>query len=184
MRRMILSVCVLAAACSGQGPSSLTAPTAVTIAGGSIQAQSGQTREQRGAEVPFSGTFAGQTHATFVPPITLVITGTESGTATFLGRFTAASEDHVNVTNNTGTGTYVFTAANGDQLRVETSGAETEFIPPNVSKVTLTATITGGTGRFADAAGTFTIHQTDTIDEATSSAWRSGSFDGFISLKE
>jgi hypothetical protein len=53
----------------------------------------------------------------------------------------AASEDRVNTTNNTATGTFDFTAADGDGLWTTTVGAENEFVPPNVSKVTAAATI-------------------------------------------
>jgi hypothetical protein len=118
----------------------------------------------------------------FEPPITLVITGTETGTASYLGRFTATSEDRVNTTNDTNTGTLNFTAANGDQLFTRTVGAQTGFIPPNISMVTSTATVVGGTGRFAGTTGTFTIEVTHTIDFATNSATGSGTFEGHINL--
>jgi hypothetical protein len=82
----------------------------------------------------------------------------------------------------TGTGTFNFTAANGDQLFSTTSGGEDEFIPPNISHVTLVATIVGGTGRFAAATGTFTIRRIGTIDFAAGTSSQSGSFDGHIDL--
>ena len=44
----------------------------------------------------------------------------------------------------------------------------------------LVATIVGGTGRFAGAAGTFTMEQTSIIDFATGTSSGSGSFDGAI----
>jgi hypothetical protein len=88
----------------------------------------------------------------------------------------------VNTTNNTGTGTVNFTAANGDQLFTRTVGVETAFTPPNISQVTLTATIVGGTGRFQSATGTFSIELTETIDFATGSATGSGSFEGKLTL--
>jgi hypothetical protein len=75
-----------------------------------------QTQALGGTELPFEGSVRSQTHSAFEPPITLVITGTEQGTATHLGQFTATSEDRVNTTNNTATGIFRFTAANGDQL--------------------------------------------------------------------
>lgn len=170
MRWAIVGLCVMAAACSGQDLS-LTSPS--TTAG--LQAEAG-------TELPFRGSFTQHSSAVFQPPITLVITGTETGTATHLGQFTAASVNRVNTTNNTATGTLNFTAANGDRLLTTTTGAETEFVPPNVSKVTLNATIIGGTGRFAGATGSFVIHTTDAIDFVTNTAAGTGSFEGTISL--
>jgi hypothetical protein len=81
----------------------------------------------------------------------------------------------------TSTGTFNFTAANGDQLFTTTAGGQDAFTPPNVSHVTLVATIVGGTGRFAGATGTFTMQQTSIIDFATGTSSGSGSFDGTIS---
>jgi hypothetical protein len=74
-----------------------------------------------------------------------------------------------------------FTAANGDQLFTTTAGGQDEFTPPNVSHVTLVATIVGGTGRFAAATGTFSMQQTNILDFATGALCGSGSFDGTIS---
>ena len=145
---------------------------------GRCQSDAGAGRDR----LPFQGSFTRETHAVFEPPITLVITGTETGTASHLGRFTATSEDRVNTTNNTATGTLNITAANGDQLFTRTAGAETRFSPPNISMVTATATVLGGTGRFERATGTFTIESTDTIDFATGSATGSGKFEGHINL--
>jgi hypothetical protein len=136
-----------------------------------------------GTELPFRGSFTRQSSAVFEPPITLVITGTQTGTATHLGQFTAASVNRVNTTNNTSTdGTFNFTAASGDRLLATTVGAEQEFVPPNVTKVTLNATIVGGTGRFAGASGSFVIHITEAIDLVANSATGTGSFEGTINL--
>ena len=186
MRWTIVTLCVLAAACGGQELNSPTSPTGASSAVGLNRDQSGvnRTQAQLGTELPFHGSFTGETHAVFEPPITLVITGTETGTATYLGRFTATSEDRVNTTNDTNTGTLNFTAANGDQLFTRTVGAQTGFIPPNISMVTSTATVVGGTGRFAGATGTFTIEITHTIDFATSSATGTGSFEGRLNLQQ
>lgn len=186
MRPIVFGMCVFAAACSGQSLNSPTSPSSVTGTAGLSQEASGssQTQAQRAAQLPFHGSFTRKTNAVFEPPIMLVITGTETGTATHLGRFTATSVDRVNTTNNTGIGTFNFTAANGDQLWTATEGAEDEFVPPNVSKVTLNARIVGGTGRFIGATGTFTIRFTDTIDHETSSATGSGSFDGHLNFNK
>ena len=73
-----------------------------------------------------------------------------------MGRFTAVVGDRATRTTR-GIGTFNFTASNGDELFTRTAGAETGFIPPNISMVTATATVLGGTGRFERATGTFTI---------------------------
>jgi len=184
MRWTIVTLCVLMAACSGQNLNSPTSPTGSLGAPSASLDTAGVSRTQAvgGTELPFQGSFTQQSHSAFEPPITLVITGTEGGTATDLGRFTATSEDRVNTTNNTSAGSFNFIAANGDQLRTTTVGAENEFIPPNVSKVTLAATIVGGTGRFAAASGHLTIRFTQTIDFAANSAVGSGTIEGRLSL--
>lgn len=173
MRWLVVSVCVLAAACGGQDLN-VTSPAGVP--------GTSQTEARRGTELPLEGSFSRESRASFEPPITLVITGTAAGTASHLGRFTATSVDRVNTTNNTAVGTFNFTAANGDRLLTTTIGVENEFVPPNVSKVTLNATIVGGTGRFDGATGALTIHLTETIDLVANSATGSGTFAGTISL--
>ena len=79
-----------------------------------------------------------------------------SGQASLLGKFTSNTDDqYVLVGSNgfswTGTGTIV--AANGDKLFTSVSGTGTFGTPIHTMGVT---TITGGTGRFADATGTLT----------------------------
>jgi hypothetical protein len=137
-----------------------------------------------GTELPFSGSFTTATSGVFTPPSTLTITGTATGNATHFGRFTATTVDVVNTTNATSTGTYFLTAANGDQLFTTTVGGEEEFIPPNISRIRLVATIVGGTGRFASTTGTFTINSTIAVDFAAGTSSGSGSFDGHIILKD
>src|SRR5215207_10578773 len=110
----------------------------------------------------------------------LTVTGTAEGSATHLGRFTPTSLDVVDVGTATSTRTFNFTAANGDELFATTAGGEDAFTAPNVSHIMLVATIVGGTGRFAVAAGTFTTQQTSFIDLPTGGSCGSGSFDGTI----
>lgn len=135
-----------------------------------------------GTELPLRGSYTFNTNGVFAPPSTLTISGIGVGEATHLGRFSATSVDVVNTTNETSTGTYTLTAANGDQLFATTAGGQDQFIPPNISHVALVATITGGTGRFADATGTFIIRTESAIDFATATSSGSGSFEGRINL--
>jgi hypothetical protein len=185
MRTVVVGACMLAAACSGQGLDSPTAPsgsTGIPFASRHIQAQSG-------SELPFHGSFTGSSFSCFrdgtCPPGTLIITQHVTGEATHLGQFTAvavSTGDFPPTGPPTATGTWDFISANGDRLSATTIGGEDQFIPPNISHVSATATIVGGTGRFAAATGTFTIRFVSTIDFASATASATGSFEGHINL--
>jgi hypothetical protein len=79
-----------------------------------------------------------------------------TGNATHLGRFTVTADWTLTPTGNFGTSTW--TAANGDEL--STSFARRGVVEPPTITFTETHTVTSGTGRFANASGTFTIVQT------------------------
>ena len=74
-------------------------------------------------------------------------------------------------------GSYQFIAANGDTLTATFVGQATPTSTPSVLYIVETATITGGTGRFAGATGSFITERLfDTITGLTT-----GSFKGSIS---
>lgn len=133
-------------------------------------------------EVPFKGRLDGE--FTFAPdpppsPFASVHFNKVTGNATHLGRFTVEAPHRVNLVNLatfTSTGTFEFTAANGDKLTADFTGTATAETPSVVS-IAETANITGGTGRFAGATGSFIV--TRTADLAT--RWTTGSFEGTIS---
>ena len=133
----------------------------------------GANSPQGGTELPFRGSF---TTVTDVPPP--FAHATAEGAATHLGQFTATLTASVNP-DNTATGTFSFTAANGDQLSGTFVG-QGVFIPPNTGRLTEVATIVNGTGRFAGATGTFTMVRLDTIDFSTGQATGTGTFEGQI----
>jgi hypothetical protein len=109
---------------------------------------------------------------------------TAEGNATHLGRFTATMTATVTPgSTSTSTGTFIFTAANGDQLSGTFVGSGV-FIPPATASITEVATIEGGTGRFASATGTFTMERAETIDFATGQGSGYGSIEGEISLNK
>ena len=173
MRPIILAASVLTAACGDRVSSTPTSPTGMPLA---------PARTQRNAtQLPLRGSFTAADRSTFAPP-NLLLQGTGEGNATHLGRFTAVITDVVNPATASSTGTFDVTAANGDQLFATTAGGEDQFTPPNISHVTLVATIVGGTGRFASATGTFTVERTATIDFAAGTSTATGSFDGHINL--
>lgn len=127
-------------------------------------------------QVPFRGTMSGTASITPIsPPIVSVLLET-SGTASQLGRFTLVAPHTVNQAALTAVGTYHFTAADGSTLTATLSGSAT-MVAPGVLSITETGTITGGTGRFAGATGTFETDRTFT--PATGETH--GTFEGRIS---
>jgi hypothetical protein len=186
MRRVIFGVCVLTAACSGNIPDSPVAPTSAT-GGRDATVTASRTLALRGTELPFQGTFTGTSVSCFFdatcPPGTVIITGRKTGEATELGRLTAitVAQGAFPPTGAPPTGTWDFTAANGDRLSATAVVTPDQFIPPNVQHVTVAGTISGGTGRFAAATGAFTARVVSTLNfDHTSS--ESGSFEGHINL--
>jgi hypothetical protein len=184
-KNAVLTLTAAAALACDSEPLNLASQTASTERASPAQPASGIVGRAAGAtELPFRGSYTFNTNGVFTPPSTLTINGTATGHASHLGRFTATFVDLVNTTTATSTGTYSLTAANGDQLFATTAGGEDQFIPPNISHVTLIATIAGGTGRFADATGTFIIRTVSAIDFATATSSGSGSFEGHINLNK
>jgi hypothetical protein len=109
-------------------------------------------------QVPFKGTFQGNDNVT--PPTTIATTG--KGMGTHLGQFSFTQEVTVNVANFTDTGSAHWIAANGDSIYTTVVGSA---VPgPVVFKITEIHTITGGTGRFTGAQGSFTVDRTHTVE--------------------
>jgi hypothetical protein len=133
-----------------------------------------------GEQVPFKGSFEGVAIVTGAPPIVSVAVDA-TGHATELGQFTLAIPHHVNFasTPRTSYGSYQFVAANGDTLSADFTGQITP-IPGGNAAVNI-ATITGGTGRFAGATGSFTGEHVSLVDPVTGARTVIGSFEGTIS---
>ena len=106
-------------------------------------------------QVPFRGRLEGiATVAPLAPPFVAVnIEG--GGRATRLGHFEVSIPHVTNRSNGTAVGSYEFTAANGDTLTADFTSQVAPTDVPGVISVAVTATITGGTGRFAAATGSF-----------------------------
>ena len=128
-------------------------------------------------QVPFHGSLEGDVTRSGAPPI-ISVNVTADGTASHLGRFALAIPHTVNVVTRTATGSYIFEAANGDTLTADFVGHSMPTADdPTVLDIVEEATITGGTGRFAGATGSFTCERLyDTIEGTTT-----GSFEGTIS---
>ena len=147
MRYVVIGFCVFAAACAGAAPTTPTAPLSRMVGGVAT------TEARSGSELPFTGTYEG---------VEKVVTSTEhqlvdaTGNATHLGRFTVTAAWTVGPAG--GSGTSRWTAANGDELY--TSFTRHGVPAPPTITFTEAHTITGGSGRFASASGTFTVIQT------------------------
>jgi hypothetical protein len=127
-----------------------------------------------GGAVPFKGSLDGQygTPAGAFPLIHESIVAT--GHATHLGSYTLRIDETVNLLEASATGTFTFTAANGDTVFGTFTGHAQ--LGPLVSIVE-DASVLGGTGRFAGAEGSFSIDRVfDPVKRTTT-----GSFEGAIS---
>ena len=106
-----------------------------------------------GTQLPLTGTGTG---TTTINLITGAATGVGSGQLSHLGAVTSSSIQQYALVGSNGfsfTTTATIVTANGDELFTTSSGTGT-FGPP--IQTTGVVTITGGTGRFADASGTYT----------------------------
>jgi hypothetical protein len=116
-------------------------------------------------ETPLKGSF--KALETSQPDLPIIhVTATGSGEATQLGRFTVSYQVDVNVQTGAGTGLSAqFVAANGDSLFAEGTGQASPTGTPGTVNIIENYTINGGTGRFANASGTFTVERV--ANEAT-----------------
>lgn len=130
-------------------------------------------------QVPFKGSIQGheiETPQGGPPPTTLIVNGSAAGIATHVGQFSFNYELTVNLANGTATGSARLIAANGDSVFTTIAGSSEMTATPGVAGITEIDTITGGTGRFAGAQGSFTVERL--VNLAT--GFTSGSFHGTI----
>ena len=93
---------------------------------------------------------------------TLFVDASGSGNATHLGRFTITYQAIVHLSGeDVGTSSVAaqVVAANGDRLFAEGTGQGSPSEIPDTNRVVEVYTITGGTGRFAGASGSFTVER-------------------------
>ena len=131
-----------------------------------------------GELVPFKGTLEGSFTANLLLPPAINRHLVATGNATQLGEFTYDFPHSVDrsVTPSTGVGFATFTAANGDEVFASVAG-EATLIAPGVLSLVESGTILGGTGRFANASGSFVVERLiDTVNLTTV-----GLFEGTIS---
>ena len=109
---------------------------------------------------------------------TLFVDAIGSGTSTHLGRFTVAYQVDVNLLTGGGPASIHLVAANGDAIFATGLGQGSPTEDPDVSSIVETYTIAGGTGRFEEATGSFTVERLVNVVTGTTS----GSFDGTIAI--
>ena len=126
-------------------------------------------------QVPFKGTFQGNDA---VNPPTITTSG--GGTATHLGEFSLTDVTLTSATGGTGTGHWI--AANGDSIDSKfVASADFSTHALGYITVTETHTITGGTGRFTGAQGSFILERTHIVaPSADGTHITFGSFHGSI----
>ena len=100
-------------------------------------------------QVPFKGTFQGSD--TVIPS---TITTAATGIGTLVGLLSLT--DVIYLTSGTGTGHWI--AANGDSI--DSTFVASVVFGDVVVTITAIHAITGGTGRFSGAQGSFTVHRT------------------------
>jgi hypothetical protein len=177
-------VVLVGAACLMSGCSQTTSPTGPTsvppvgasLTSSALTASPLAVSAAAPHQAPFKGTFEGSDNVT--PPVTIATTAT--GTGTHLGRFSLTDVLTLNSPSG-GTGAGHWVAANGD--RIETTFVATAVPGAVVFAITEDHIITGGTGRFSGAEGSFTVSRTHNVapgDDGTHVT--SGSFEGTITL--
>jgi hypothetical protein len=127
---------------------------------------------------PFRGRFEGTVTITILTPPFIDALLEAEGRASGLGRFTLSEPHHVNLDTASAVAAWRFVSANGDTLTAEGLAYATPTEDPDVLLIMESATITGGTGRFAGATGNFTVERL--FNGATGNT--SASFEGTIVL--
>lgn len=125
--------------------------------------------------VPFKGAIQGQeTHSGAFPIITA--NGSCTGIATVVGKLSLTYQDTIDLRTASGTGIGQLIAANGDNIYLTNRGSADLVSTPGFAIITEIYTITGGTGRFAGAQGSFSLDRS--VNQAT--GFTSGSWHGTI----
>jgi hypothetical protein len=137
----------------------------------------------------FTGTFRGEDSHPVVPavPTTVVLHTTAAGIGTHLNRFSLTRDVIGDLTNFTAHGAAQWTAADGEDIIYTTVFGQAELSDRNGGslKVTEIHIITGGTGRFTGAQGSFTVQlfhklQPSGVADGIEAHHISGSFHGSI----
>jgi len=109
-------------------------------------------------QVPFKGAMQGHDTDSNPTNTTVVVTTNGTGLGTHLGEFSFTQVTTVTFANGTNKGSATWIAANGDSIFTTILGSG-EFLPSGLISITEINTITGGTGRFVGAQGSFTVER-------------------------
>jgi len=126
-------------------------------------------------QVPFKGAMQGHDTDLGTTSTTVTVLTMGTGIGTHLGQFSFTQTIMVDITNGHDTGSAQWFAANGDSISTTITGSG-EAIEPGLFSITEVHTITGGTGRFAGAQGSFTVKRL----ASGVTFLTSGSYDGTI----
>ena len=183
MRSALIGFVLIGTVACSQGTSP-TVPTSVpTSVPSNVSSVTSSPRAVQAAptkQVPLKGTFEGTdiVVGTSTPP---TITTDATGTGTHVGRFSL--HNVLRLSTVRGTGHWI--AANGDTIETTFILVSNPIPIPGspVFNLTENHTITGGTGRFTGAEGSFTLERTEILQPpfgAGGTHVAFGSFDGTI----
>lgn len=164
---------VIAIICAGLSSTGCSSPVSPSVPP-PLAASGASPLGNPGVLVPFKGDMEGEYGASSGEFPIIHESIAASGQSTHLGRYTLDMAETVNLLQASATGTFTFTASNGDTIYGSYTG---QAQPGPLVAIVENATVLGGTGRFADARGHFTIDRLfDPVHRTTT-----GSFDGAIS---
>jgi len=106
--------------------------------------------------LPSEGALQGQDTDKGGPDTAFVVDTSGKGIGTPVGQFSFTQELAVNLVSGTETGSAHWIAANGDSIYTTIAGSG-YFLASGLIRITEIHTVTGGTGRFAGAQGSFTV---------------------------
>ena len=153
---------------------SLIAATFLTVALSSSAVNAGR--------IPFNGTWQANEVSTLFgnPPIGFFSNGQGTLTSTELGPLALYLTVLVDLATDDGLGAARLIDANGDSIFAYEAGHADPVTPaPPVFHITETFTVTGGTGRYANARGSFAVDRTINLSTGDSS----GTFNGVIIVR-
>ena len=127
-------------------------------------------------QVPFKGAMQGHDFDIAFTNTTVTVLTVGTGIGTLVGQFSFTQTVTVEFATGHDTGSAQWFAANGDSISTTIAGSSELTATPGVTSITEINTITGGTGRFSAAQGSFTVERL--INLAT--GFTSGSFHGTI----
>jgi hypothetical protein len=134
-------------------------------------------------ERPFRGRIQGRFVASLSADPTIYVGGAQAtGQGTHVGAFRKVTTDVTNMATSEVNATFTMTVANGDHLIGTYSGFLSFGPVPGTVTWVLDAEITGGTGRFAHASGSFVFRAEGhyvTVDGVVHGDYTE-TFDGFI----